>query len=269
MEIDIGCTEVNNHFPGVGASGWILKNGDVMRWQYTCTGLGSDIGNDNTAFGGSAGVTVADKDALIWKIAEINDAGTSATYGDDYTNAMTVLKNITASQNAVDSALAALNKQDGGNASAGGTSSSSSGGGTTSGTTNDSNTVTADDGSKFSDVSAGDWFNGAVGWAAGLGVINGYGGAYAPLDAVTRQDLVTILYRYAKQAGYNVSAGSVDLSAYADGAAVASYAAEAMRWAIAVGLIKGYEDNTLRPTATATRAEVAAIMQRLVQSAVK
>ena len=42
-----------------------------------------------------------------------------------------------------------------------------------------------------------------------------------------------------------------------------------MRWAIAVGLVKGYEDNTLRPTATATRAEVAAIMQRMVQNAVK
>ena len=128
----------------------------------------------------------------------------------------------------------------------------------------------AGDGTSFSDVKAGDWFNGAVGWASGLGVITGYNGAYAPLDAVTRQDLVTILYRYAKQAGYDVSVGSsVDLTAYADGAEVADYAAEAMRWAIAVGLVKGYEDNTLRPTATATRAEVAAIMQRMVQNAVK
>ena len=127
----------------------------------------------------------------------------------------------------------------------------------------------AGDGTSFSDVKADDWFNGAVGWASGLGVITGYDGAYSPLNAVTRQDLVTILYRYAKQAGYNVSAGSVDLTRYADGAEVASYAAEAMRWAISVGLIKGYEDNTLRPTATATRAEVAAIMQRMVQTAVK
>ncbi len=128
----------------------------------------------------------------------------------------------------------------------------------------------AGDGTSFSDVSADDWFNGAVGWASGLGVITGYNGAYAPLDAVTRQDLVTILYRYAKQAGYDVSVGrTVDLTVYADGADVASYAAEAMRWAIAVGLVKGYEDNTLRPTATATRAEVAAIMQRMVQNAVK
>ena len=127
----------------------------------------------------------------------------------------------------------------------------------------------AGDGTSFSDVTAGDWFNGAVGWASGLGVITGYDGAYNPLNTVTRQDLVTILYRYAKAAGYDVSAGRVDLTAYADGAEVASYAADAMRWAIAVGLVNGYEDNTLRPTATATRAEVAAIMQRLVQTAVK
>ena len=74
----------------------------------------------------------------------------------------------------------------------------------------------------------------------------------------------------AKAAGYDVSAGSsVDLTAYTDGANVADYAAEAMRWAIAVGLVNGYEDNTLRPRNTATRAEVAAIMQRMVQNAVK
>ncbi len=612
---------VNGVFPGVGASGWTLQNGDVMRWQYTCRELGGDIGADNTTWGGTSGVSVADKDALIWKVAEINGAGTSSTYGDDYTNAMTVLKNITASQSAVDAALAALNKQDGGNASTGGTGGSGKKDEKTEsagGTTTDSNTVTADDGSQvttetektvetkenddgsvtetvtekttttvtdpdgkvtatetvvetetttnsvknadgtvteteqtvekvtetvtaadgtkqttvteteetkelntttgsdgkvsgtgtysakstvtvdgktttavtegtvavstddkgtvsevttakttttaadgtktetvaviteaemtngttgkvvadeagntisaeasvsqaaveaaaksgepieipvtvnaasgatvsislegagegsklwveigttetapgnvaylklaegvtkllttcktgsvivpvtgdcevivkdnsksfsdvdagawygdsvkfvtareifngtgngmfapsatmnramaaqilynldgeakagdgtsFSDVKADDWFNGAVGWASGLGVITGYDGAYAPLDAVTRQDLVTILYRYAKAAGYDVSAGSVDLTRYADGAEVADYAAEAMRWAISVGLIKGYEDNTLRPTATATRAEVAAIMQRMVQNAVK
>ena len=128
----------------------------------------------------------------------------------------------------------------------------------------------AGDGTSFSDVKAGDWFNGAVGWASGLGVITGYNGAYAPLDAVTRQDLVTILYRYAKAAGYDVSVGSsVNLLSYADGADVKDYAAEAMRWAIANGIIGGYTDGTLRPRNMATRAEVAAIMQRMVQNAVK
>ncbi|MBR2780491.1 MAG: DUF4430 domain-containing protein, partial [Eubacteriaceae bacterium] len=64
---------VNGTFPGVGASGWNLKTGDVMRWQYSCSGLGADIGNNNSAWGGSSGASVADKDELIWRVAEINE----------------------------------------------------------------------------------------------------------------------------------------------------------------------------------------------------
>ncbi|MBR2832583.1 MAG: InlB B-repeat-containing protein [Oscillospiraceae bacterium] len=96
---------VNGDFPGVGASSYSLLNGDVMRWQYTCVGLGADIGNswDGTA------VSVADKDALIWKIAEINAAGEQEEY-PTYGDAMAVLKDIPASQEAVDAALAALVK---------------------------------------------------------------------------------------------------------------------------------------------------------------
>lgn len=131
--------------------------------------------------------------------------------------------------------------------------------------------ATAGDGSVFSDVSADAWYNASVGWAAGMNLITGYDGAYHPLADITRQDLVTILYRYAKQVGYDTEGvgDSIDLTAYADGAEVSDYAAAAMRWAIASGLVNGYEDGTLRPRNTATRAEVAAIMQRLVVSTVK
>jgi hypothetical protein len=80
-----------------------------MRWQYTCWGLGADIGNNNKAFGGPASIQVADKDALIWKIAEINAAGEQDEY-PTYADAMAVLKDIPASQEAVDAALAALVK---------------------------------------------------------------------------------------------------------------------------------------------------------------
>ncbi len=108
---------VKGSFPGVGASGWTLLNGDVMRWQYTCEGLGNDIGSDNSAWGDNNAVSVANKDALIWKIAEINQAGTKADFGDAYDEAMTVLKTITATQAEVDAALAALS---GGSSGAGG-----------------------------------------------------------------------------------------------------------------------------------------------------
>ncbi len=96
---------VNGEFPGFGADGYALANGDVMRWQFTCVGLGADVGD---AYDGEA-VQVADKDALIWKIAEINAAGEQDEY-PTYADAMAVLKDIPASQEAVDAALAALVK---------------------------------------------------------------------------------------------------------------------------------------------------------------
>jgi hypothetical protein len=89
---------VNNVFPGVGAGAYVLKDGDVMRWQYT-GGRGSN------------GVSIsnnANKNALTLKIAEINSAGTQASYGDKYTAAMSALQKHTAAQSEVDAALAAF-----------------------------------------------------------------------------------------------------------------------------------------------------------------
>ena len=127
----------------------------------------------------------------------------------------------------------------------------------------------AGDGSSFKDVSAEDWFSGAVGWAAANGIIVGYDGGYAPTANITRQDLVTVLWRYMKTVGYDVEGAEADLLAYADGEKVSDYAAEAMRWAISTGVITGYPDGTLHPRSTATRAEVAAIMQRMIEKAMK
>ena len=131
--------------------------------------------------------------------------------------------------------------------------------------------ATAAGSSTFSDVDADAWYAKAVAWAAAQGIVNGYNGAYSPLGDITRQDLVKILYFYAQYAGYDVEGvgSDIDLLTYADGADVSDYAAAPMRWAIASGLIQGYADNTLRPRNTATRAEVAAIMQRMVMNVVK
>lgn len=107
---------INGSFPGVGASAWRLNNGDVMRWQYTCIGLGADIGADNTSWGSGGGVKVADKDALIERIAEINkdkEGFFAEAEGNKaaYEAAMEVLKNITAPQTEVDAALVAIGGQ--------------------------------------------------------------------------------------------------------------------------------------------------------------
>ena len=118
----IGDRSGGAQFPGVGASGWNLSDGEVMRWQFTLVGYGSDLNADNTQWGAQSLIpTLGDKSALTWKVAEINEAGTKNTYGDDYDKAIAVLTEAEATQKQVDDALAALNKQDGGNASAGGT----------------------------------------------------------------------------------------------------------------------------------------------------
>ena len=123
----------------------------------------------------------------------------------------------------------------------------------------------AGNGTVFSDVKAGDWFNAAVGWAYENGIVNGYGGSFGAQNNITRQDMATILYRYAKQAGYDVSK-TASLDKFSDAGDVADYAAEAMRWAVGMGLIEG-SDGKLNPTGNATRAQVAAIMTRFVRNA--
>ena len=110
---------VNNNFPGVGADGSNVVYGDVIRWQYTCSGRGADLGTSADWVGGNV-ATVANKDALTWKVAEINTKGDKDDYGDAYTNAMAVLTNHASTQAEVDAALAALNAGSGGSGTPGG-----------------------------------------------------------------------------------------------------------------------------------------------------
>jgi hypothetical protein len=118
----------------------------------------------------------------------------------------------------------------------------------------------------FGDVPAGRWFTEAVAWASANGVIDGYSAdVFGANDAVTREQIAVLLYRYAKLMGYDVSA-TADLSGYADVGAVAEWAREAMAWANATGLIAGRGANALAPADTATRAEVAAMLHRFASA---
>ena len=96
---------VNNSFIRTSAGAHILSDGDVVRWQYTLQ-LGADLGEDVDYLGTN---TKANKDSLLWKVAEVNAAGNKYAYGSAYTEAMTVLKDLNASQASVNSALDALN----------------------------------------------------------------------------------------------------------------------------------------------------------------
>ena len=120
--------------------------------------------------------------------------------------------------------------------------------------------------SDFTDVNANDWYAAAIRWASAEGIVGGYGnGKFGPNDELTREQLVTILYRYAKYKGVNVSA-QASLAAYNDAASVSDWATEAMQWAVGSRLISGKTTTTLNPQDKATRAEIATIIMRYCEN---
>ena len=120
----------------------------------------------------------------------------------------------------------------------------------------------------FTDVAAGTWYTDAVLWAAQNGIVNGLGeNTFAPMNTLTREQLVTMLYRYAEAEGYDVSAAA-DLSGYPDADKVQTYAQEAMSWAVAEGIVEGMDGN-LNPAGNATRAQIATILMRFCEGVAK
>ena len=114
----------------------------------------------------------------------------------------------------------------------------------------------------FSDVADGDWYAQAVNWAASVGVVNGFDdGTFQPNTAITREQLAAILRNYAQYKGLDVTA-SGDLAHYSDAASISDWAKESVTWAVGENLISGVTNDTLAPQACATRAQVAAILQR-------
>lgn len=114
----------------------------------------------------------------------------------------------------------------------------------------------------FTDVADGDWYAQAVNWAASVGVVNGFDdGTFQPNAAITREQMAAILRNYAAYKGFDVTA-SGSLSTFTDAASVSDWAQESVEWMVGSGLLGGYDDNTLRPQGTTTRAEVASVLQR-------
>ena len=113
----------------------------------------------------------------------------------------------------------------------------------------------------FADVND-EWYATAVNWAANVGVVNGYeDNTFRPNQPITREQLAAILMNYANYKGQDVS-NRADLTSYTD--QPSAWANEAMQWAVAEGLISGVTNDELQPQASATRAQVAAILQRFL-----
>lgn len=118
----------------------------------------------------------------------------------------------------------------------------------------------------FSDVASGDWYADPVAWAASEGIVGGYGdGTFGPNDPITREQMASILYRYADYKGLDVSARA-SLDAYSDADSVSPWASDVMSWAVSEGIISGMTEDTLAPQGTATRAQVAAMFQRFLEN---
>ena len=123
----------------------------------------------------------------------------------------------------------------------------------------------------FVDVPDGAWYTDAVTWAAENGVVSGIGGSrFDPSGFVTREQTAEILYNYAHNKGYDVSARA-DLTAFPDAASVSGWAEEALSWAKAAGLINGTVrdgQTILDPQGSASRAQVAMILMNYVEHVV-
>ena len=122
----------------------------------------------------------------------------------------------------------------------------------------------------FDDVAKGSWYESAITWAAENKLANGYGvdkndkNNFGPNDILTREQIVVILYNYAKLKGMDVS-GAADLAAFTDAAKVSAYAVPAMKWAVKTGIMQGIRADLLSPASGTTRGQMAAIFERFME----
>ena len=115
----------------------------------------------------------------------------------------------------------------------------------------------------FTDVPENAYFKKAVSWANTNGIVSGYSDdEFAPDENITREQLATIIWRYARYKGIDISSENDNALNYDDTREISDYAIPAMKWIIGVGIIGGFDDNTLRPKDNTTRAQTATILKK-------
>ncbi|NLV36361.1 MAG: S-layer homology domain-containing protein, partial [Clostridiaceae bacterium] len=125
------------------------------------------------------------------------------------------------------------------------------------------------DGASFSDVGQGAYYAGYVEWAAKMGIVQGVGqGMFLPDQDVTREQLAVILFNYIKYMGFEIDQGVTDTQGFADGDEISAYAIDAVAAMQRAGIINGKDGRRFDPKGKASRAEVAAMLERLISSIV-
>lgn len=121
--------------------------------------------------------------------------------------------------------------------------------------------------SGFTDVADSAWYADAAAWAGANGIVTGYpGNIFSPNDPITREQMATMLYRYAQYKGMAAVTLAENLTQFTDADKIGGYAVQAMNWAVSTGVVGGYEDNTLRPQNTAARAEAAQMLKNFLDN---
>lgn len=115
----------------------------------------------------------------------------------------------------------------------------------------------------FTDIKEDSWYTKAIIWASQNGIVNGVGNnKFAPDANVTREQIATMLYRFAELKNTNVTVTEDKTGNYADSTKISSYALNPMKWALANGILNGDSATTVSPTKNATRAEAATLIVR-------
>ena len=214
---------VNDVFPNVGAADYPLEDGDVLRWQFTLYGYGSDLGADNSEWGAENITQVGSKDALTWEVALLNRCYSQTLCEENkaYQDALKILQDLEAGQTAIDGALAALRRE----------------------------------GPRFADIPENAWYGEAVDTAVKSGLFQGTSEIqFSPAQTLNRAMAITVLYRMAGQPA--VSGGS-----FADVPETVWYA-DAAAWGYAQGLMQDFAGEDMEPLREITRGEIAAMLYR-------
>ena len=119
----------------------------------------------------------------------------------------------------------------------------------------------------FADVDVNAYYASAIIWAEANGIVNGVTeNEFSPDENITREQIAAIMFRYAKYKGYDVGLGeNTNILSYTDAESISEYAISAMQYAVGSGLMKGKTESTINPLDNATRAEIAAILQRFIE----
>ena len=120
-------------------------------------------------------------------------------------------------------------------------------------------------GTVFVDVEIGSYYDRAVAWANANGIVSGVSkDRFAPNDPITREQMATILYRYADFKGFDIESNGN--TAYSDSDSISGYARNAVSWAAANLLMKGNADGSFSPKSNTTRAQAAAVFARMIEN---